>query len=347
MLTNRLPGESPPRGAGYHRPMDSHPGPMRHSVPLWVQIAFGFALLLLCWWPALDAAAEARIDASLKRALAAFAIARGIDAVISAAQGTELALQPAGVGLTLSPGELLDPVNDLVERFSGIMLMASASLGLQKLLLNVSGWTPLWIVLSIAIAAYLLLRMDGRRGALVGLDWLRPLLLVLLIVRFAVPLSALASEAAYRAFLADEYEQASALLKSEGEAIGKAAKGEDHAVPPPPATRPTQPAAPPTLLERTRQWFGDAREAIVNKVDVRAALERKMQHLKEIASEMTEKIIELIAIFIIQTLVFPLLFLWLSWQALQVGLPALWRQAASAPRSTAREAMPTLEGPRG
>lgn len=323
--------------------MDLRGSPMRHSVPLWVQIVFGFALLLLCWWPALDTAAETQIDASLKRALAAFAIARGIDAVISAAQGTELALQPAGVGLTLSPGELLDPVNDLVERFSGIMLMASASLGLQKLLLNVSGWTPLWVVLSLAIGAYLLLRMDGRYGARVGMDWLRPLLLVLIIVRFAVPLSALASEAAYKAFLADEYERASSLLKSEGDAIGKAATS-DAALPPP--AKPTKPVPPPTLLERTRRWFGDAREAIASKIDVRAAMERKMQHLKEIASEMTEKIIELIAIFIIQTLVFPLLFLWLSWQALQVGLPALWRQAANAPRFTERDGRPRLESDR-
>ncbi|MEO6064546.1 MAG: hypothetical protein ABIP49_02025 [Lysobacterales bacterium] len=316
---------------------------MRHSVPLWAQIVFGFALLVLCWWPALDSAAEAQIDASLKRALAAFAIARGIDAVISAAQGTELALQPAGIGLTLSPGELLDPVNDLVERFSGIMLMASASLGLQKLLLNVSGWTPLWVVLSLAIGTYLLLRMDGRGGARVGLDWLRPLLLVLLIVRFAVPLSALASEAAYRAFLADEYEQASSLLKSEGDAIGKAATS-DSALPP--RVKPAQPVAPPpTLLERTRQWFGEARETFNSKFDVRAAMERKMQHLKEIASQMTEKIIQLIAIFIIQTLVFPLLFLWLSWQALQVGLPALWRQAANAPRFTERDDPPRLGAP--
>lgn len=316
---------------------------MRHSVPLWAQIVFGFTLLVLCWWPALDTAAEAQIDASLKRALAAFAIARGIDAVISAAQGTELALQPAGIGLTLSPGELLDPVNDLVERFSGIMLMASASLGLQKLLLNVSGWTPLWVVLSLAIGTYLLLRMDGRGGARVGLDWLRPLLLVLLIVRFAVPLSALASEAAYRAFLADEYEQASALLKSDGDAIGKAAT-RDSALPPP--AKPAMPALPPpTLLERTRRWFGEARETLGSKFDVRAAMERKMQHLKEIASQMTEKIIELIAIFIIQTLVFPLLFLWLSWQALQVGLPALWRQAANAPRFTERDDPPRLGAP--
>ncbi len=303
---------------------------LRHSVPLWVQIVFGFTLLLLCWWPALDTAAEAQIDASLKRALAAFAIARGIDAVISAAQGTELALQPAGVGLTLSPGELLDPVNDLVERFSAIMLMASASLGLQKLLLNVSGWTPLWVVLSLAIGAYLLLRMDGGRGARVGMDWLRPLLLVLLIVRFAVPLSALASEAAYRAFLSDEYERASALLQSDGDAIGKAATRADAPPDESAAATPAPPAPPPTLLERTRRWFGEAREAIANTVDVRAALERKMQSLKEIAGQMTEKIIELIAIFIIQTLVFPIAFLWLAWQALQVGLPALWRQAANA-----------------
>ncbi|MDA0823283.1 MAG: hypothetical protein O3C28_12795, partial [Proteobacteria bacterium] len=44
------------------------------------------------------------VEAGLQRSLAAFAVARGLNAVISVAQGTELALQPAGVGLNLAPG---------------------------------------------------------------------------------------------------------------------------------------------------------------------------------------------------------------------------------------------------
>ena len=75
-----------------------------------------------------------------ERAFITFALARTLNGVISAVQGTKLALQPAGVGVTLTPGEVLDPVNDLIERFSWIMMAATLSLGVQQVLLEVAQW---------------------------------------------------------------------------------------------------------------------------------------------------------------------------------------------------------------
>ena len=43
-------------------------------------------------------------------------------------------MQPVGVGVTLTIGEVLDPLNDLVERFAWLALVASVSLGLQMTL---------------------------------------------------------------------------------------------------------------------------------------------------------------------------------------------------------------------
>ena len=77
---------------------------------------------LLSVTPFVDQRAAADYEQLFQRAFITFALARTINGVISAVQGTEVALQPAGVGLTLTPGEILDPVNDLVERFSWIML---------------------------------------------------------------------------------------------------------------------------------------------------------------------------------------------------------------------------------
>lgn len=82
----------------------------------------------------LDDPATEYVDAGMKRALTTFAVARSLNAAISLAQGTEVA---AGVGaeLTLSVGQVLDPVNDLVESFSDLMLMASVAFGIQKILI--------------------------------------------------------------------------------------------------------------------------------------------------------------------------------------------------------------------
>ncbi|HEC72775.1 MAG TPA: hypothetical protein ENI26_00190, partial [Methylophaga aminisulfidivorans] len=67
--------------------------------------------------------------------LSVFALARGLNGVISVAQGTELSVEPMGVGVTLTPGQILDPLNDMVEQFSTVLLIASASLGIQKIVL--------------------------------------------------------------------------------------------------------------------------------------------------------------------------------------------------------------------
>ena len=64
-----------------------------------------------------DDVSDTYAEDALKRALATFAVARTLNGVISVAQGTEIALEPGGVGVMLTPGQILDPINDLVERF--------------------------------------------------------------------------------------------------------------------------------------------------------------------------------------------------------------------------------------
>ena len=52
----------------------------------------------------IDRASEKQAEDALKNALVTFAVARTLNGVISAAQGTEVALEPGGVGVVLSVG---------------------------------------------------------------------------------------------------------------------------------------------------------------------------------------------------------------------------------------------------
>ena len=81
----------------------------------WLLILLVSATVLLSALTPVDRLAETQYQELFQRALITFALARTLNGVISAVQGTELALQPAGVGVTLTPGQVLDPVNDLVE----------------------------------------------------------------------------------------------------------------------------------------------------------------------------------------------------------------------------------------
>jgi hypothetical protein len=72
--------------------------------------------LASAWLKPLDVAATEQVDAGLKRALVSFATARALNALISVAQGTDVAMQPGGVGVTFAPGQILRPLNELGKR---------------------------------------------------------------------------------------------------------------------------------------------------------------------------------------------------------------------------------------
>jgi hypothetical protein len=281
------------------------------------------ALVAASWWQGLDVNAEAQVEAGLKRALIAFAVARGLNGVISVAQGTEVAIQPAGLGVVLAPGEILDPVNDLVEQFSTVMLVAAASLGLQRLLIGMSGWLPLVAILTVVAVLWLFasIRQVSRlrhahgagpahahelepRSRLALL--LQGGLVVLLALRFAVPAAALLSEGAYRIFLEPEYERSRAELQEARDQLGRTSQ----------ELKPQPPADEQGLIDRTRRFF----EATGETFDV----EKRIDALQATAAAVTRNIIDLIAIFVVQTVILPLLFLWLGWLGVTRGLPRLF-----------------------
>jgi len=225
---------------------------------------------VIAWLPTADSVSAGYVDSAFKRALVGYALARGLNGVISVAQGTEVALQPAGVGVNFTPGEILDPINDLVERFSWIMMLASSSLGVQKILLSMSAWQGLLIALSVVglsvIASIYLFRSPPWRQALH--DWV------------------------YRTFLASDYVAATAELDRAREAITKINEEVQEE---------RQQEEPDGLLERAR----DVYRAVKSSIDI----DKRLDEYKLAAESISENTLRLIVVFMMQTLVFPLIFL--------------------------------------
>ena len=171
------------------------------SIRKWLLSFLLLLVAILSVTPFVDQRAAADYEQLFQRAFITFALARTINGVISVVQGTEIALQPAGVGVTLNPGEILDPVNDLVERFSWIMMGATISLGIQNVLLDVSAW---WVIQALitALAAWLLIRLwYPGQGSEVYRSLLKRVFLLLLFLRFAVPVMLIANDLLYQQFL--------------------------------------------------------------------------------------------------------------------------------------------------
>ena len=90
---------------------------------------------------------EQRLDEASNRAIAAFAVARTLNGVISVIQETQVGVS-LGISTTLQPGQILDPLNDLVERFSVAALIAATLLWALKLMGNflLLPWVPLLLL---------------------------------------------------------------------------------------------------------------------------------------------------------------------------------------------------------
>lgn len=247
------------------------------------------AVLAACWLLPPDRFAREQVTAGLQRSLTAFAAARALGAVVSVVQSVKVE-----VGLSVAPGEALRPLAELTDRFAAVMLAASVAFGVQLLLLGVGGHAAVSVALTVTVAAWAVLRWrclapadapEPARGQ-GALRWLAPLFVGLLIARFAVPVSALANEAAYHAVMAGEYQSALASLDGSREAVAGAA-----------------PVAAEGFADRLRQWADRVKSAP-------AAIEAVLQS----ATDWARQIVKLMAVFVLQTAVLPLAFLWIFWR---------------------------------
>lgn len=255
-------------------------------------LAAALVVLLLAaaaWWRPIDAAAESRLDAGLRSAFAAFATARALNAAISLAQSAQLSAQ-LGLGVTVSPAAVLDPVDDLVERFSDAMLAATVAFGVQKVLLAIGAHWIAAAALGVVAVAWAVVSLRGRGRP----PWLSRVLVVLLLVRFAVPAATLGTDALVGAFLAPREAEARAAL----DAFAGQAKAAAQ-----PAT------ADAGAVGAARDWLSRGAE-----------LGARLEALGQAAGRLAEHVTTLIVVFLLQTMLFPLALGWGLWRAALAAL---------------------------
>ena len=265
---------------------------------LWTVLAVLTAALAMTGFA--DGISDDYADEAFKRALVTFAVARTLNGVISVAQGTEVAVEPGGVGVNFTVGQILDPINDLIEQFSSVMLVATSSLGLQNILLNMTSW---WGVTAfLALAGLFLVGVTwwpGGAKALTNSIAVR-LFLVAAFMRFALPVLIVGTHIIFSAFLESEHDAATAVLEATSTEIEEFNSQESL-----PETATTE----SSLMDR----LGEMWDSSVKQLDVSGRIER----LKESASSASEQIINLIVIFVLQTIILPLAFLWLIVEGLK------------------------------
>lgn len=170
-------------------------------------ILLSILLTAVAWSGLLDQYSEDYVDRAFTGAGLIYATARGINALVSVLQGTELDV----VFVTVAVGEALDPINDLIERFSEFVLIALGSLAMQKILLGLVSHTLFNAVLTLLAigVVYTMLRdnLPMYRALLRGF-------LVIAFLRFSLGLVVLANHWVDSTFLLEQDQQRHAAMEA-------------------------------------------------------------------------------------------------------------------------------------
>ena len=108
-----------------------------------VLASLGILLVLTAnWLPHIDRIAQEFLSDSISSNAIIFGVVRSLNGVISVIQSTDIGIGVASVSI----GEILDPVNDLIERFSALLLVTLTALGIAQVLLLLTLSVPIKIV---------------------------------------------------------------------------------------------------------------------------------------------------------------------------------------------------------
>ncbi len=255
---------------------------------------FLLLLVLVSLLETFDTHSSKQLDIALQRSLTTFAVARGLNGLVSVVQGTEVNISPAGMGATFTPGQILDPINDMVERFSWVMLLSSVSISIQEVMLHL-GKTDLFKISFTVVTLFLLLQLwipKARKQFPLNITLKTVLLLVLL--RFSVPLLVMLNEGVYDLVLAPQYEHSyEEVVKTSDEVSAMVQE----------------------VQNRERKL--DEERSFIERFNVTKQYETFKQELRESVEAFIkrfnaamESIISLITVFIVNSVLIPLGALW-------------------------------------
>ncbi len=286
-----------------------------------------------------DDASEQYAQQSLTRALVTFTAARTLNGVISVAQGTEVALEPGGVGVIMTPGQVLDPINDLIERFSSVMLVAASSLGLQLILLEISSWWVVTAMLMVLLAVWLAsIWSQGLRENKYVAMTIR-LALMLTFVRFAVPVVIICTNLIFDTFLLTKHDSATAELNKSSIRIEEINVQFNEATNPDEVLSQSDDQTTSETSDEASSYWGAMIDNLPDFEDIGSDFKRstkkwysgvanwfgsmnvsaRMEQLETSAENATRHIVNLIVIFVLQTIIFPLGFLWIFVEVLKAA----------------------------
>lgn len=182
----------------------------RKKIALVVSVVLAVAV---SWLRPLDDFTEDYLNESIKTAAIIFGIARAINAAVSVTQSAEVGIGVASV----SPGEALDPINDLIEQFSEVMTVSLASLVFQRILVEIAAHWIFNTLVTLAAAAFIAALLLRRYQAIT-----LKVFAIAVVFRLFLSLVILANSAVDTVFLDSKIEAGKAEIETLQDEVGNA-----------------------------------------------------------------------------------------------------------------------------
>ena len=264
-------------------------------------VFISFIIIILSSTINIDKKGETIVEDSLTNAIKVFAVAKGLNGAISLAQGTEI---NAAV-LTISIGEVLDPINDLVEQFSWIMLASITSLGIQKILLNfVTGDIFTFIVIGAIIILNIWMFVRFSNDIKIRDIFFR-VTIVLIFLRFSIPIMSMLNSFIYEHYVKNDYN-----IEINQNMIAKSSQEINNITQ---QTIEDKEKTNSNFVDSVKETFNTMTNTIFN-LDY---YKNKVKEYQNTTEKTSDYILNLIVAFSFKTIFFPIVFLFLLYQLLK------------------------------
>lgn len=250
-------------------------------------------LVVVALLPQLGSQCVKYLDKWTTQSVVTFGTAKTISAALSVVEDSELKVG----GLTVAAGAVVRPLNDMIDRVASIALASAVSLGIQRLVVEIGAWSGFQGFLIFSATLWLIALWSD---SFIKFD-LRPLasklLLIALVIRLLVPFAVLSTGYLGEHFTAKaltEAQQGLEPLKTEATKVNVARATSD-------------PAKDAGLLARITsipREIGNALDRFQRSISVLA------DSVATRADVYSEVAIKLIVVFIVQTMLMPILLLW-------------------------------------
>ena len=238
------------------------------------------------------------LDKTLKRATIAYGLCRATNALVSVFQEIDIGFELVGT-ITFSPFEWLDPLNDLVERFSWILLAAMTSIGIQEFFIRLLPDSIINFIFLPGLFMWLTGLWANKYLPINLLTIGKHLVLLAVVLRFIIPAEVAINNWIYDYHLKNKYNQSVDNIKTSVKEIKR--------------RTPVEEISMENSQEKQGQaetgFFGKSKNAIAALGDLGTKFKEFQLWMKTQIPILFENFISLILVFIISTIFLPIFIL--------------------------------------